>query len=160
MPKTTVLSFHAVCLDGTRDLPTLVATARRMGLTVQDDLCRMEPPPGWTWEWHDLPLMPGARRSPVPARCLLHDAKGRWRGTVCPSGTPKRLELTDLWFGTRYMTDWDEFADAETVYDRASGQYLIRFDRSADAEASSPDSAEAWLDRHYPDWRDPAAYWD
>jgi hypothetical protein len=161
LPKLD-LSFHAVRLPENADLPALVAAARRLGLTDQDDLRRIDLPPGWTLRWVDLPLMPGVRRADVLPQGHLHDTRGRWRSTITLSGMPGRLDLTNIWFGTRYAIDFDEFEGAMGAYeacDRQIPAVLHRMKVDLGAEEAH-DAVAAWLDKHYPDWRDPAAYWD
>jgi hypothetical protein len=85
-----------------------------------------------------------------PTLMSIEDEKGRLRVRV--------HEIADFWdpyadmsLYTRFHIDYYA-GDDYPIYDRCQGDKLI-------AKSNEQEAAEAWLQLHFPEWKDPSAYW-
>ncbi len=120
-----------------------------------------------------------------PAWLFVLDEHGRWRASIarrhgfsnlrvepriaihCISSDPVKVGvLNPIRHEARVVVDRGgtrdngEFEHCTVLFweERTEADYDI--DRKHEAAGDAHYAAEKWADRHYPDWRDPAAYWD
>ncbi|HEX6257958.1 MAG TPA: hypothetical protein VFZ48_00600 [Candidatus Saccharimonadales bacterium] len=123
---------------------------KRMGVRLVDDgevIGLAQLPPGWRVE--GIKFSTSGR---------LFDKKGRLRGTFFYKDN--EYETTRSWhFNTRYSTrDRGEGSGDWCVVDTVTGKVLFE-DTDPPGEAKY-EAAKAWLQKNYPDWQDPAKYWN
>lgn len=132
-------------------------TLKQMGITlgaeVDDLFVEAQLPDGWTKRatdhamWSDLLDEKGRKRAAIFYKAAFYDRNARM--SLCLRYRCDCYEPCDDGYST-VVTDGG--TTIQVIGTREKGDYRLGEEHSK--------QAEAWLDSHYPDWKDPLAYWD
>ncbi len=97
---------------------------------------------------------------------VLRDERGRPRANIFYKAAfydrSAHISLCQCITVTRRF--YDESHETDTAVLTADDRVLFATERVGDRDYPAVDASEktarAWADEHYPDWRDPLAYWD
>lgn len=121
-------------------------------------------PEGWTFETMPPPNLPSSITTlPFkPTRYVaLRDEQCRIRATLIElrDDADRKRQLSNIWLATYFNCRWTRPELWEIVDGRGEIRHQIEQPEPGQKNTGL-DLCEQWLDKNYPDWRDPFAYWD
>ena len=132
-------------------------TLKQMGITlgaeVDDLFVEAQLPDGWTKRatdhdmWSDLLDERGRKRAEIFYKAAFYDRKAHM--SLCLRYRQDGYEPCDEGYATIVK---DGKTTLQVIGVREKGDYRLGGEHNR--------QAVAWLDSHYPDWKDPLAYWE